>query len=117
MIRKGVPMLIAVGAALAAASVGGAAPTAAFCGSMKVSHAKIHYETLGDGWTCSSAKTWIVKLAADHVAPSNHNVPLTNGPRGYHCVATPRTQKFAVSGACFKGTIRFPRSGFGWINF
>jgi len=109
MIRKGVPMLIAVGAAVAAASVGGAAPTGVVCGSMKVSHTTIHYETLGNGW--------IVKLAADHVAPSNHNVPLKNGPRGYHCVATPRTQKFAVSGACFKGTIRFPRSGFGWINF
>ena len=116
MIRKGVPILIALGAALAAASGGAAAPTAAVCGSLKVSRVKINYETLA-GWTCSSAKTWIVKLAADHVAPSNHNVRLTNGPRGYHCFATPlRRGSWARSGTCFTGTITFPGKGFAWFE-
>ena len=114
MIRKLTLVLAVLGMMMAVASAGEAAPAAQVCPPFKTSGVRLTYETLGNSWTCSAAKTWIVKLAADHVAASNVNVPLKNGPRGYHCLATPRKQKFAVSGACFKGTIAFPGTGFAW---
>ena len=73
-------------------------------------------ETIGTGWTCASAKAWIVKLIGDRVHIVSKSVPLTNGPRGYHCAADPTSEGgHATAGHCIKGTIAFPRSGFAWF--
>lgn len=115
MIRKLTLVLVVLGAALAVASAGEANSAAQVCTPFKTSGVKLAYETLGHSWTCRAAKAWIVKLAADHVAASAVNVPLKNGPSGYHCLATPRRQSLAVSGTCFKGTLAFPGTGFAWL--
>ena len=48
--------------------------------------------------------------------PPRWGVPLTNGPRGYHCAADPTSEGgHATAGHCIKGTIAFPRSGFAWF--
>ena len=115
MIRRLTLALVVLAAALAVASAAEAKPAAQVCPSFKTSGVKLFYETLGHSWTCSAAKAWIVKLAADHVGASAVNVPLKNGPTGYHCLATPRKQNLAISGTCFKGTLAFPGTGFAWL--
>ncbi len=115
MIRKLTLVLVVLGAALGAASAGEAKPAAQVCRSFKTSGVKLFYDTIGQSWTCSAAKAWIVKLAADRVGASAVSVPLKNGPTGYHCIATPRKQSLAVSGTCFKGTLKFPGTGFAWL--
>jgi hypothetical protein len=110
-------LVVVASACLATASTAGAAGAGAVCPTFKQGRLTFHPETLGTGWTCSSAKPWIVKLIADPVHVGSRNVPLTNGPRGYHCLATPfRQGGHATSGACFKGTIAFPGSGFAWVT-
>jgi hypothetical protein len=101
---------------LATASTVGAARAGQLCPSFKQGGHSYHSETLGTGWTCASAKTWIVKLSGDHVQVANANVPLTNGPRGYHCSANPASRGGrATAGQCFKGTVAFPGPGFAWF--
>ena len=114
MIRKGTALLVVVGAAVAGASAVQAAPPQV-CSSFKLSGRTISYETLGHSWSCSSAKKWVVKLAADKVAISDKNIPLKNGPSGYHCFAEPAQTNRAVQGTCFTGTIAFPGTGFAWL--
>lgn len=114
MRRKLILVLVALGAALAVASAGEAAAPQV-CPSFKTSGFKLNYETLGHSWTCSAAKAWIVKFAAEHVAASDLNVPIKNGPAGYHCLVTPRKQNLAISGTCFKGTLAYPGTGFAWL--
>ena len=116
MIRNVTALLLVLGATLAAASTVRAVPAAQICRTFKLSGLDTAYFTIGNKWTCSSAKAWIVKLAADSVPPSNHNIPLKNGPGGYHCLAEPHTQNRAVAGTCFTGTIKFPGTGFAWLN-
>ena len=117
MNRKLAILVVVASACLAAASTGGAAGAGKVCPTFKQGRLTFHPETLGTGWTCASAKPWIVKLIGDRVPVGSRNVPLTNGPSGYHCLATPfRRRGRATSGACFKGTIAFPRSGFAWIT-
>jgi hypothetical protein len=110
-------LAVLASACLAAASTAGAVGTGKVCPTFKQGRLTFHPETLGTGWTCESAKPWIVKLIGDRVHVGSRNVPLTNGPGGYHCLATPLSRSgHATSGACFKGTIAFPRSGFAWIT-
>jgi hypothetical protein len=112
-----VVLAIAVTAALGTPSLVRAAPTAQLCRPFKAGGLTFRSETLGTGWTCSSARSWISRLSQDRVRVTTRNVALRNGPSGYHCIATPNSRGGrATSGACFKGTIAFPGSGFAWFE-
>jgi hypothetical protein len=104
-------------ASLAAASTGGAATAGKICPKFKQGRITYRSETIGTTWSCASAKSWIAKLALDRVPKTvTRNIPLPNGPRGYHCFATAFSRGgHATGGACMKGTIAFPRSGFSWF--
>ena len=114
--RHVIALTISLVAALAiATAVAQARPAAALCQNFKQGRLTFFSETLGTHWSCSAAKTWIVKLTKDKIRHSSSNVPLSNGPKGYHCFATPDSQGGrATSGACFTGTIAFPGNGFAW---
>ena len=115
MIRRVALVLIAIAAALVA-STAVQAGRPQVCKPFTQSGIKISYETIGTAWTCSSAKTWIVKLAADKVGGAEANIPLKNGPHGYHCFAFPRKQPLALDGTCFTGTLAYPGTGFAWLT-
>ena len=116
--RVAISLVISLLAALAiAAGVAQAKPAGQVCRAFKQGSLTFSSETLGTGWTCSSAKTWIGKLSMDKIRHSTKNVPLSNGPRGYHCFATPGSQGGrATAGACIKGTLAYPGSGFAWFT-
>jgi hypothetical protein len=102
---------LAVLAVIAAACLAAAATAGARTHSGK----SFFLETIGDRWTCSSAKSWAVKLMGDKVPQSvTRSVPLKNGPAGYHCFALPGSHGRATDGTCFKGTLAFPKTGFAW---
>ena len=110
-------LVFVVSACLAVASTAGATRDGQVCRSFKQAGKSYTYETLGSGWTCASARPWIVKLSRDHVGTVTKNVPLKNGPSGYHCFADPLSRGgHATAGACIKGTIAFPKSGFAWTG-
>jgi hypothetical protein len=115
-VRRGMVVLaVSVAAALTSASAVRAEPAAQVCRKFTQGRLTFTSETLGTSWSCAAAKAWIVKLAADRVRVSARNVPLSNGPRGYHCFATPFSRGGrATSGSCIKGTIAFPGTGFAW---
>jgi hypothetical protein len=111
-------VVVATAACLAVASIAGAAPTGQFCSPFKQGKRTYHWQTLGTGWTCGSARRWIAKLIRDRVHVTSKNVPLKNGPRGYHCNATPGSSGgHATSGECFTGKLAFPKSGFAWTSY
>jgi len=115
MNRKLVPLVVAC-AWVAAASTAGAARAGQVCRQYKLGGKTYDLETVGTGWTCASAKSWAVKLSADHVGTVTTKVTLKNGPRGYHCFATPGSSGgHATAGTCFSGTLAFPKSGFAWL--
>ena len=117
MIRKLVPLLVALAAFVAAAASADAAPAGQLCPSFKSNGLTFRWETAGTGWTCGSAKPWVVKLSGDRIASVGGNVKLTNGPAGFHCWGTIAKKGFAAGGACFKGTWAYPKSGFTWNGF
>lgn len=109
-------LAVIAGACLLAASTAGASKAGRVCPSFKHNGKSFFLETIGNGWTCSSAQGWAVKLIGDKVAATVvKNVPLKNGPSGYHCFANPGSHGRATDGTCFKGTIAFPKSGFAWM--
>lgn len=118
MKRKLGVLAVVAAASLAAASTAGAAGAGQVCPTFKHRGKTYQVETLGTGWTCGSAKTWIVKLSGDHVARTvTTNVKLANGPRRYHCLATPFSSGGrATAGMCIKGSIAYPKSGFAWTG-
>ena len=109
--------LVVVMIALMLASVPGvgAAPAGVTCPSFSKSGLKYQWSTLGTGWTCSSAKPWVLKLVADPVKVGGL-VPLHNGPAGYHCVAEAHKKGHASTGQCYKHTLALPKSGFDWFG-
>ena len=116
MNRKLGLLVLTASACLAAASTASATRAGQVCQPFTHAGKTVHSETIGTGWTCASAKTWIVKLSGDRVGTVTNNVPLPNGPRGYHCFATPLSGGGrATAGSCIKGTITFPKSGFAWL--
>ncbi len=114
MIRKLVPLLVALTASVAAASAVHAASAGQLCKPFRSSGLTYRWDTVGSGWTCGSAKPWVVKLSRDHVGSAAGNVSLKNGPKGYHCYATLEHKGYASGGVCYKGTLAFPKSGFTW---
>jgi hypothetical protein len=101
-------------ALLVATSAVPASAAGKVCPSFSQSGVKYFTETVGSGFTCSTAKTWVQKLSKDSADTTSGKVALTNGPKGYHCVATDDAKGLATVGACFKGTLAFPKSGFLW---
>ena len=117
MKHKLVFLVVVAALSLAAASTAGAAHTGQVCRPFKQGGHTYTWETIGTSWTCTSAKPWVVTLIGDRAHVVSKNVPLTNGPRGYHCSANPGSRRGrATDGACFKGTIAFPISGFAWTE-
>jgi len=112
--RVAVVVAATVGVVLAGASVGRTATTGQLCKTFKNGGLTYTWETAGTGWTCSSAKPWVVKLSKDHVGSLSGRVPLHNGPAGFHCYATDSHRGLAAGGICFKNTLAFPKSGFLW---
>jgi hypothetical protein len=112
--RKLAPVAVAAVAALASTPAVHAARAGQLCKPFKLAGLTYRWETVGSGWTCASAKPWVVKLSADRVRSSGSNVPLTNGPKGFHCYATLTHKGRASGGLCYKGTLAFPKSGFTW---
>ncbi len=84
------------------------------CPTFRASGLKYQWETAGTGFTCKSAKHWLVKLIRDRADTSSGEAALHNGPKGYHCFATLDTKGKASGGLCYKGTVAYPKSGFTW---
>ena len=101
-------------AAFAAVSEVPATAAGKVCPSFSQSGLKYFTETVGSGFTCATAKSWVLKLTNDPVDTTAGRVALNNGPKGYHCVATNDAKGKASVGACYKGTLAFPKSGFLW---
>jgi hypothetical protein len=105
---------VAIGA-FAATADAHAAPTAAICKSLSVSGAsKIQWSVIG-AVTCQKAKPWLLKILAKHGAP-NAQAKITNGPRGFHCRATNNAKGIPSVGACYTGTLKFPKNAFQWFG-
>jgi hypothetical protein len=102
-------------AAVAATTVAHAAPTVGVCKAFSVSGAgKIQWSAIGNV-TCQEAKPWLVKILGKHGAP-DAQAKVTNGPRGFHCRATDNAKGVPSVGACYTGTIKFPKNGFQWFG-
>jgi Flp pilus assembly protein TadG len=118
MIRRsgvGIAALVFVATAgVATMSAGPAAAAGKLCPTFSKSGTTYTWETAGTGYTCASAKTWILKLIKDPVDTSTAKAVLTNGPSGLHCYATGDDKGKASAGVCYKNTIAFPKSGFLW---
>ena len=118
MVRRavvGVAVLAIVAATMLGATSNVRATAAGkVCPSFSNSGLKYFSETVGSGFTCSTAKTWVLKLIKDPADTTAGKVALHNGPKGYHCVATQDSKGLASVGACYKGTLAFPKSGFLW---
>ncbi len=117
MNRKLALLVVVAVASLAAASTAGATHTGQVCRSFKQNGHTYTLVTVGTSWSCAAAKAQAGKLIGDRIHNGIKNVPLTNGPRGLHCMATPNsTRGHATAGVCFKGTFAFPGTGFSWAE-
>ncbi len=111
---------VAVVAIFAVATVGAAKAQATstageVCTSFSVSGAgKIQWSAIGNV-TCQEAKPWLLKILGKHGAP-DAQASLTNGPKGFHCRATNNAKGIPSAGACYTGTIAFPKNGFQWFG-
>jgi hypothetical protein len=118
MIRRAfvaaVVLALVATAALAATSAVPAAAAGKVCPTFSKAGLKYQWETAGTGFTCTTAKPWVLKLIKDPVDTSSGNVALTNGPKGLHCYASLDEKGHASGGLCYKGTVAFPKSGFTW---
>jgi len=92
-----------------------AAPTAAICRSFSVSGAgKIQWSVIGNV-TCQEAKPWLLKILGKRGA-HDAQAKITNAPRGFHCRASDNAKGIPSAGACYTGTIQFPKNGFQWFG-
>ncbi len=107
--------LVAIGAfGFPIATAAPASAAGKVCPTFHARGVKYQWETAGTGFTCKSAKRWLVKLIKDRADTSSGEVALKNGPKGYHCFATLDHEGYASGGLCYKGTVAFPKSGFTW---
>lgn len=78
---------------------------------------RYQWSVIGRSWTCKTAKPWVLKLVKVHPAPAEGLIPLKGGPKGYHCYATQLDKAgYAFFGVCFKGTFKYPGTGFQWAG-
>ncbi|HEY2372280.1 MAG TPA: hypothetical protein VGH82_07000 [Gaiellaceae bacterium] len=101
-------------AAFGTTTVAGAARTAAICKTFSASGLKIEWSAIGT-MTCSKAKPYLVKFLAHRGKPDVKAV-LTGGPRGFKCSATDDAKGRPAVGACYTGTLAFPKNGFQWLG-
>jgi hypothetical protein len=86
------------------------------CKTFTKDGASFHWSTVGSGFTCGSAKHYVEKLSSEHFPQKGKLVNLTGGPKGYHCKGTTDDTGRATAGACYLGTLAFPKSGFQWLG-
>ncbi len=112
----GAAMVAIVAVATFGAATGArATPTAgAVCKSFSQSGLKYQWSAIGSV-TCKQAKPWLLKLLADRFRKTDTKVALSNGPRGFHCWATTDLKGRPTAGACYTGTLAFPKNGFQWF--
>jgi hypothetical protein len=91
-----------------------AAATAGICKSLSVSGVKLQWSTIGNV-SCKVAKPWLLKILAKHTRPGAKVTP-KNGPRGFHCSASNDSKGIPSAGACYTGTLAFPKNGFQWFG-
>jgi hypothetical protein len=91
-----------------------AAPTAQRCTPLSASGLKLQWSAIGNV-TCQGAKPWLLKILGTHGAP-DAQAKITNGPKGFHCRATNDAKGIPSAGACYTGTIAFPKNGFQWFG-
>jgi hypothetical protein len=103
--------VVGVGTATGARASGAAGVCKSFSSSgLK----KIEWSAIGNV-TCAKAKPWLLKLLADHGKP-DVKVVLKNGPKGFKCAATDDGKGRPSAGACYTGTVAFPKNGFQWFG-
>lgn len=107
-------LILAVAMSGGAAEAQGAPSAGSICKSLSVSGLKYQWSVIGSV-TCSQAKPWLLKLLADHGAPGA-KVAFKNGPTGFHCSATADSKGRPSAGACYTGTVAFPKNGFQWFG-
>ena len=112
--RAALALALVLAAALAAASVVRATSSGQLCRSFKAHGFTFRWETAGTGWSCTSAKPWVLKMIGDHVRPTLGRVKLVNGPTGLHCFAVSEQKGYVTGGVCYRHTLAFPGSGFTW---
>ena len=113
--RMIVATIAAASVTIFAATTGAhAAPAAARCTSFSVSGAgKIQWSVIGNV-SCQQAKPWLLKILGKHGAPDAQ--AKVNAPTGFHCKATNNAKGIPSAGACYTGTIAFPKNGFQWFG-
>ena len=112
--RVAVLPILAVTMSVAAAEANGAPTAGSVCKSLSVSGLKYQWSVIGSV-TCSQAKPWLLKLLSNHGKPGA-KVALTNGPKGFHCSATADSKGRPSAGACYTGTVAYPKNGFQWFG-
>jgi hypothetical protein len=105
----------AVAATFGAGVATGARATGAgaICRTFSTSGLKPKWSVIGNV-TCAKAKPWLVKLLAERGKPGV-KVVLKHGPRGFKCSAFDDRKGRPAVGACYTGTIAFPKNGFQWL--
>jgi hypothetical protein len=102
-------------AALGAAKAQATSTAGQRCTSFSVSGAgKIQWSAIGNV-TCQEAKPWLLKILGKHGAPDAQANP-TTAPKRFHCRATNNAKGIPSVGACYTGTIAFPKNGFQWFG-
>ena len=117
MVRRAcmpVAVAIFIAAALGAANAQANPTAGAVCKSVSVSGLKYQWSVIGNV-TCSKATPWLLKLLAEHGTPGA-KIALKNAPSGFHCSATADSKGRPSAGACYTGTIAFPKNGFQWLG-
>ena len=101
-------------AAIAAATAAQAAPTAARCTALSASGAgKIQWSVIGNV-SCQEAKPWLKAILSKKGAPDAQ--AKVTSPKGFHCRATNNQNGIPSAGACYTGTISFPKNAFQWFG-
>jgi hypothetical protein len=98
----------------AAATGASAATSAGVCKTFSASGLKVQWSAIGNV-TCAKAKPWLTTLLADRGRPGV-KVVLKNAPRGFKCSATDDSKGRPFAGACYTGTLAFPKNGFQWFG-
>jgi hypothetical protein len=101
-------------ASFAAATGARAAGSAEVCKTFSASGLKVQWSAIGNV-TCAKANPWLTRLLADRGKPGV-KVVLKNGPRGFKCAATDDSKGRPFAGACYTGTLAFPKNGFQWFG-
>ena len=110
VVATAIVAIFGAGAATGARASG----TAAVCKSFSASGLKkVEWSVIGNV-TCAKAKPWLVKILAYHGKP-DVKVVLKNGPKGFKCQATTDGKGRPSAGACYTGTVAFPKNGFQWF--